>query len=72
MDMNLYFQDESCLRTEDILKIIEEQGDSIALIMFSGNKKHKLINPITIMIEMFAYFFWQCQEVENLLEMSTQ
>ena len=36
---NLYspFQNESCLRTEDILKIIEEQGDSIALIMFAGN-----------------------------------
>ncbi|CAB3992969.1 Kynureninase [Paramuricea clavata] len=29
-------ENESCLRTEDILKIIEEQGDSIALIMFAG------------------------------------
>ena len=38
--INWCFQDESCLRTEDILKIIEEQGDSIALIMFSGNDQN--------------------------------
>jgi hypothetical protein len=33
------FQNESCLRTEDIIKVIEEQGDSIALILFGGNLK---------------------------------
>lgn len=27
---------EECLRTEDILKVIEAEGDSIAVIMFSG------------------------------------
>jgi hypothetical protein len=30
------FQGEETLRTEDILNIIEEQGDTIALVMFSG------------------------------------
>jgi len=29
-------QDEHTLREEDILKVIEEQGDSIALVIFSG------------------------------------
>lgn len=29
-------KDEEILRTEDIISIIEEQGDSIALVMFSG------------------------------------
>ena len=29
-------QGEELLKTEDILSVIEEQGDSIALVMFSG------------------------------------
>lgn len=32
----LAFQDEDCLRNEDILSVIEREGDSIAIIMFSG------------------------------------
>lgn len=32
-------QGEELLRTEDILSIIEDQGDSIALVMFSGKSK---------------------------------
>lgn len=32
----LIFQGEETLRTEDILRVIEEQGDSIAVVMLSG------------------------------------
>lgn len=36
-------QGEELLRTEDILSIIEDQGDSIALVMFSGKSKFMLL-----------------------------
>ena len=36
MYMHVFTQGEELLRTEDILSIIEKQGDSIALVMFSG------------------------------------
>lgn len=32
----LPIQGEETLRTEDILQVIEEEGDSIAVVMFSG------------------------------------
>lgn len=32
----MIFQGEETLRTEDILRLIEEQGDSIAVVMLSG------------------------------------
>ena len=35
----LVTQGDELLRTEDILSIIEDQGDSIALVMFSGESK---------------------------------
>ena len=33
-------QGEELLRTEDVLSIIEDQGDSIALVMFSGKSTY--------------------------------
>ncbi len=33
---NIILKGESCIRTEDILKILEEQGSEISLILFSG------------------------------------
>ena len=32
----MFMQGEELLRTEDIVSLIDEQGDSIALVMFSG------------------------------------
>lgn len=32
----MIFKGEETLRTEDILRVIEEQGDSIAVVMLSG------------------------------------
>ena len=32
----LVIQGEELLRTEDVVSLIEEQGESIALVMFSG------------------------------------
>ena len=32
----MFTQGEELLRTEDIVSLIEEQGDSIALVMFGG------------------------------------
>lgn len=34
--MSLSEQGEESLRTEDILEVIEKEGDSIAVVMFSG------------------------------------
>ena len=32
----LYLQGEECLQPEDIIKTIDEEGDSIAVLMLSG------------------------------------
>ena len=32
----MFYQNESCLRTEDILDILRHEGHSIALVMFGG------------------------------------
>ena len=49
----VFFSDlkgENIWRNEDILKIIEDQGDSIALIFFSGNFSYSLVVLIPLIL----------------------
>ena len=48
-------------RTEDILKVIEEEGESIALIMLSGEPSHLYV-PHLYLRTVVVYFLWQTVE----------